>query len=109
MANPTQVTRSRFELSQDGQTSYLEFETDSQGWLTLWHTEVPEARAARALPSSSSPPLSSTPKTTTSKSTSSALSPTRCPIAPRVPVPRPLQIAPPERLVFRETSPASEK
>ncbi|HEY1501954.1 MAG TPA: GNAT family N-acetyltransferase [Acidobacteriaceae bacterium] len=42
MPNPTQVTRSRFELSQDGQTSYLEFETDSQGWLTLWHTEVPE-------------------------------------------------------------------
>jgi hypothetical protein len=49
MSNPTQVTRSRFELSQDGQTSYLEFETDSQGWLTLWHTEVPEALRGKGI------------------------------------------------------------
>ncbi len=41
MPDPTKVTRSRFEIDQDGQTSYLEFETDGQGWLTLWHTEVP--------------------------------------------------------------------
>jgi len=44
MPEPTQVTRSRFEITQDGQTSYLEFETDSQGWMTLWHTEVPESQ-----------------------------------------------------------------
>jgi len=44
VSNPTQVTRSRFEIAQDGQTSYLEFETDSRGWMTLWHTEVPESQ-----------------------------------------------------------------
>ena len=49
MPEPTQVTRSRFEITQDGQTSYLEFETDSQGWMTLWHTEVPEALRGRGL------------------------------------------------------------
>ena len=47
--NPTPVTRSRFEITQDGQTSYLEFETDGEGWLTLWHTEVPEQLRGRGL------------------------------------------------------------
>jgi hypothetical protein len=42
MNNPTQVTRSRFEIEQDGKTSYLEFETDGNGWMTLLHTVVPE-------------------------------------------------------------------
>jgi uncharacterized protein len=37
----TRVTKSRFEIVQDGQTSYLEFETDGYGWMTIWHTEVP--------------------------------------------------------------------
>ncbi len=36
----TKVTRSRFEIEQDGKISYLEFETDGHGWMTLWHTEV---------------------------------------------------------------------
>ena len=49
MSNPTQVTRSRFEISQDGLISYLEFETDGQGWLTLWHTEVPKTLRGRGL------------------------------------------------------------
>jgi uncharacterized protein len=38
--NTTRVTRSRFEIEQDGQISYLEFETDGHGWMTIWHTEV---------------------------------------------------------------------
>jgi len=46
---PTQVTRSRFEITQDGQTSYLEFETDSQGWMTILHTEVPEELRGRGI------------------------------------------------------------
>jgi uncharacterized protein len=37
----TWVTKSRFEIVQDGQTGYLEFETDDHGWMTIWHTEVP--------------------------------------------------------------------
>jgi predicted GNAT family acetyltransferase len=47
--NPTQVTRSRFEIVQDGQTSYLEFEIDSHGWLTLWHTEVAESQRGKGI------------------------------------------------------------
>ena len=49
MPNPTQVTRSRFEIEQNGQTAWLEFDTDGQGWLTLWHTEVPEQLRGRGL------------------------------------------------------------
>jgi predicted GNAT family acetyltransferase len=47
--NPTQVTRSRFEIVQDGATSYLEFETDGHGWMTLWHTEVAEAQRGQGI------------------------------------------------------------
>ncbi len=41
MPNPTKVTKSRFEFEQDGHTAWLEFDRDDQGWMTLWHTEVP--------------------------------------------------------------------
>lgn len=40
MKNATKVVRSRFEIEQDGEVSYLEFETDGHGWMTIWHTEV---------------------------------------------------------------------
>jgi predicted GNAT family acetyltransferase len=43
------VTRSRFEIEQDGQVSYLEFETDGRGWMTIWHTEVAEALRGKGL------------------------------------------------------------
>ena len=49
MPEPTPVTRSRFELTQDGQTSYLEFDTDGHGWMTLLHTEVPKPLRGRGL------------------------------------------------------------
>jgi uncharacterized protein len=49
MSNPSRVTRSRFELAQDGKTSYLEFETDDRGWMTLLHTEVPQELRGRGL------------------------------------------------------------
>jgi len=35
------VTKSRFEIEENGQIAYLEFETDGHGWMTIWHTEVP--------------------------------------------------------------------
>jgi uncharacterized protein len=41
--------RSRFEVEEEGQTAYLEFEVDHTGWMTLWHTEVPEALRGRGL------------------------------------------------------------
>jgi predicted GNAT family acetyltransferase len=40
VSNATRVIKSRFEIEQDGQSSYLEFETDGHGWMTIWHTEV---------------------------------------------------------------------
>lgn len=49
MFKPTPVTRSRFELEQDGNTSYLEFETDGHGWMTIWHTEVPKELRGQGL------------------------------------------------------------
>ena len=49
MDQSTKVTRSRFEIEQDGQISYLEFETDGQGWMTIWHTEVPESLRGQGL------------------------------------------------------------
>jgi predicted GNAT family acetyltransferase len=46
---PLQRTMNKFEIDQDGQTAYLEFETDSSGWMTIWHTEVPPALRGRGL------------------------------------------------------------
>lgn len=43
------VTRSRFEIEEGGQVAYLEFETDSQGWMTIWHTEVPAVLRGQGL------------------------------------------------------------
>jgi hypothetical protein len=42
-------TMSRFELEEEGETAYLEFELDHAGWITLWHTEVPQALRGRGL------------------------------------------------------------
>jgi len=44
-----QKTMSRFELEEEGQTAYLEFELDNVGWITLWHTEVPQALRGRGI------------------------------------------------------------
>ncbi|HEY3704859.1 MAG TPA: GNAT family N-acetyltransferase [Terracidiphilus sp.] len=42
-------TMSRIEIDQDGQTAYLQFELDNSGWMTIWHTEVPEPLRGRGL------------------------------------------------------------
>jgi predicted GNAT family acetyltransferase len=49
--NRKSILKSRFEFEEDGAIAYLEFETDSAGWITLWHTEVPEALRGRGLSS----------------------------------------------------------
>jgi predicted GNAT family acetyltransferase len=49
MDNLTKVTRSRFEIEQDGQLSYLEFETDGHGWMTIWHTEVAQGLRGKGI------------------------------------------------------------
>jgi predicted GNAT family acetyltransferase len=45
------ITRSRFEIEERGEVAYLEFETDSQGWMTIWHTEVPSAMRGQGVAS----------------------------------------------------------
>src|SRR3954451_22909228 len=40
---------SRLEIEEDGQKAILEFELDGTGWMTIWHTEVPEALRGRGL------------------------------------------------------------
>jgi len=49
MSDQRSGVRSRFELEEEGATAYLEFEQDSGGWITLWHTEVPEALRGRGI------------------------------------------------------------
>ncbi|HTV16523.1 MAG TPA: GNAT family N-acetyltransferase [Acidobacteriaceae bacterium] len=49
MTEPSKVTRSRFEIEEEGKTGFLDFEVDDQGWMTLWHTEVPEELRGRGL------------------------------------------------------------
>ncbi|HEX6495910.1 MAG TPA: GNAT family N-acetyltransferase [Acidobacteriaceae bacterium] len=43
------VTRSRFEIEERGEVAYLEFDQDSQGWMTIWHTEVPSPMRGRGV------------------------------------------------------------
>lgn len=40
---------SKFEIEEDGQIAWLEFEMDASGWMTIWHTEVPPALRGRGL------------------------------------------------------------
>jgi uncharacterized protein len=49
VSQTTTVTRSRFEIEQDGEISYLEFETDGHGWMTIWHTEVAKAQRGKGV------------------------------------------------------------
>jgi predicted GNAT family acetyltransferase len=37
----SQVTKSEFRMERDGQVSWLAYEIDGKGWITLVHTEVP--------------------------------------------------------------------
>jgi predicted GNAT family acetyltransferase len=41
--------KSRFEFEESGEIAYLEFEIDSGGWITLWHTEVPSVLRGRGI------------------------------------------------------------
>jgi uncharacterized protein len=49
MTDRSKVTKSRFELDEEGETAWLEFERDDQGWITLWHTEVPPSLRGRGI------------------------------------------------------------
>jgi uncharacterized protein len=47
--NVTKVIKSRFEVGEGTDRSYLEFETDGQGWMTIWHTEVAVSRRGQGI------------------------------------------------------------
>jgi len=49
MTDPRKVTKSRFEFDENGETAWLEFDRDDQGWMTLWHTEVPPSLRGRGI------------------------------------------------------------
>jgi predicted GNAT family acetyltransferase len=51
MANENRKSgvKSKFEYEEDGATAYLEVEIDSDGWITLWHTEVPPSLRGRGV------------------------------------------------------------
>lgn len=39
----------KFEIEEDNQIAFLEFETDTSGWMTIWHTEVPPSLRGRGI------------------------------------------------------------
>lgn len=43
MSNNTSTTRGKFEIEREGEISFLAYELDGQGWISLLHTEVPPA------------------------------------------------------------------
>jgi hypothetical protein len=51
MSKEDKVTLSRFEIEERGEVAYLEFDRDSQGWMTIWHTEVPPAMRGKGVAS----------------------------------------------------------
>jgi predicted GNAT family acetyltransferase len=46
---PLQAIKSRFEIERDGQVSWLAYEIDGKGWISLAHTEVPPALRGRGI------------------------------------------------------------
>jgi predicted GNAT family acetyltransferase len=46
---PKRVSRSRFEFEENGEVAYLQFDLDGSEWMTLWHTEVPQALRGRGV------------------------------------------------------------
>jgi hypothetical protein len=47
--NSSQMVDGRFEIERDGQVSYLAYQTDSDGWISLLHTEVAPSLRGRGL------------------------------------------------------------
>jgi uncharacterized protein len=42
MPDSTSPTRGQFEIKRDGETAFLAYEVDKEGWISLLHTQVPE-------------------------------------------------------------------
>lgn len=49
MTEKAEATKGKFEIDRDGGTSFLAYETDSEGWISLLHTEVSSALRGRGI------------------------------------------------------------
>ena len=49
MSEAMEATRGKFEIERDGGVSFLAYETDGEGWISLLHTEVPPAQRGRGI------------------------------------------------------------
>jgi len=43
MSNSTSATKGKFEIERGGEISFLAYELDGEGWISLLHTQVPPA------------------------------------------------------------------
>jgi uncharacterized protein len=49
MVETMEATKGRFEIERDGGISYLAYEIDGKGWISLLHTEVPPVLRGRGI------------------------------------------------------------
>ena len=49
MVETMEATKGRFEIDRDGSISYLAYEIDGEGWISLLHTEVSPALRGRGI------------------------------------------------------------
>ena len=49
MSEAMEATKGMFEIERDGGTSFLAYEVDGEGWISLLHTEVPIAQRGRGI------------------------------------------------------------
>ena len=49
MTDLASATRGQFEIKRDGETAFLAYEIDGEGWISLLHTQVPEPIRGRGV------------------------------------------------------------
>ena len=49
MTETTEAMKGKFEIERDGGVSFLAYETDGEGWISLLYTEVPPALRGRGI------------------------------------------------------------
>ena len=49
MTETNQGTKGQFEIEREGEISYLAYETDDEGWISLLHTQVPPALRGKGI------------------------------------------------------------
>ena len=49
MAEAMEAAKGKFEIEREGEVSYLAYETDGEGWISLLHTQVAPALRGRGI------------------------------------------------------------